>query len=48
MTWVKFREVFEREFFRVDVLYVKAQEYHNLRKKHMIVKEYSTKLNALA
>lgn len=48
MTWVKFREVFEREFLGVDVLYVKAQEYHNLRKKHMIVKEYSTKLNALA
>lgn len=45
MKWAYFREAFKREFFEADVLYAKAQEYHKLRHKDIIVKEFSTKLN---
>lgn len=48
MTWAELRETFERDFFVVDILYMSAHEYFNLRQKHMIVKKFSIKLNALA
>lgn len=47
MTWVKFREAFEREFLKAYILYIRAQKYLNLRQYHMIVKKFFTWLNPL-
>lgn len=48
MTWAEFRKAFDREFLRVNMMYVRAQEYLNLRYGHKTVKKFFTRLNALA
>lgn len=48
MTWAYFKEAFERKFIAPDILYVRAQEYFNLRQKHMTIREFFIVLNALA
>lgn len=48
MTWANFRQAFELKYILADVIYIKEQEFLDLRQRNMLVKKFSTKLNLLA
>lgn len=48
MTWANFRQAFELKYILANVMYIKEQEFLDLRQRNMLVKKFSTKLNSLA
>lgn len=45
MTLDDFKRAFEKKCLSIDILYVQAHDFINMRKDNMKIKEFSTRLN---